>query len=168
MDNSAFRKLTVFVVLLASAPFAIQSSLAEEVSVLKKEYIVLHQRGNSKTLINAGEKIVEAMKVQFGEGHVRHIKMLDRLAYVYMKNGKNKRSEELLLTALKLAETKHGKESVPALETHSSLAFLYKRQNKRDEALRHLEAAVQALEKVRGEDHLETRVMKNNLAWMQK
>lgn len=172
MINLILRKVCARIltigVLFAPASLISSALWAEEVSTLKKEYIVLHQKGNSKTLIKAGEKILGAIKNKFGEGHIRHIKMLDRLAYVYMKNGKNKRSEELLLTALKLSETKHGKDSVPALESHSSLAFLYKRQNRKAEALKHLAAAVKASEKVRGQDHLETIVMKNNLAWMQK
>ncbi len=148
---------------MMSAPVA----QADELEGLKQKFSHYYEIGDFKNIFKTGHTIEAVAKAKLGEGHVRHIKALDRLANSYKIIGMKKKAEELLMKALTTAEAKHGKESRPVLETRASLGFLYVGQNRKEDAQKQFMAAVAISEKINGADHLETKVMKNNLSRVQ-
>ena len=161
--KSLMRTLALSTALILSAPAA----QADELEGLKQKFSNYYEVGDFKNIFKTGHTIEAIAKAKLGEGHVRHIKALDRLANSYKIIGMKKKAEELLMKALTAAETKHGKESRPVLETHASLGFLYVGQNRLEDAKKQFMTASAISEKLNGADHLETKVMKSNLARVQ-
>ncbi len=159
-------KNIAFAIALSTAAIALTptSSFADELEATKLSFSKSYQYGHFKKIFMFGHKYEALTKAKLGEGHERHIKSLDRLANSYRIIGRNKNAEGLLLKALALAEAKHGKDSKPVLETRSSLGFIYVTQNRKDEAIAQFKAASEISEKVYGAGHLETEIMKSNLA----
>lgn len=161
--KSLMRTLALSTALIISAPAA----QADELEGLKKQFSNYYEIGDFKNIFKTGHTIEAIAKAKLGDGHVRHIKALDRLANSYKIIGMKKKAEELLMVALAAAEAKHGKESRPALETRASLGFLFAGQNRLEDAKKQFVAAIAISEKINGADHLETRVMRNNLSRVQ-
>lgn len=141
---------------------------ADELQELRERFVKLTQSSDFATVFKVGHKLVAMTEAKLGAGHVRHIRHIDRLANEYMYIGMKDKTEALLKKAISLAESKQGKNSVSALESRANLGILYIGLNRLIEAKEQFETAAAISEKVYGADHLETRIMKSNLAWINK
>jgi tetratricopeptide (TPR) repeat protein len=63
------------------------------------------------------------------ENKVTHIKILDKLADLYLLNGENEKAEELLRTSLEVKEKEFGKDHISLVPALDSFAFLYQAKN---------------------------------------
>lgn len=139
---------------------------ADELQELRERFVKLTQTSDFATVFKVGHKLVAMTEAQLGAGHIRHIRHLDRLANEYMYIGMKDKTEALLKKAIALAEAKQGKASVSTLESRANLGILYIGLHKLKEAKEQFEAAAAISEKIYGADHLETRIMKSNLSWI--
>ncbi len=141
---------------------------ADELAELKKTFAIQYQYGKFKEILMTLHKMEATAKAAFGEGHERHIRVMDRLANQYKIIGRKEISEKFLKGAIALADAKHGKESKIALIPRHSLGVLYVGQDRKDDAKKMFQEALAISEKVFGADDMETIVMKNNLAMISK
>lgn len=141
---------------------------ADEIEKLKQDFSMYYQLGKFKDILVTGHKMEAIVKAKLGEGHERHIKILDRLANQYKVIGRKEVAEKFLMQAIALADAKHGKDSKLALIPRHSLGVMYVGQDRKADAKKQFEEAVAIAEKVYGADDMETVVMKNNLAMISK
>ncbi len=162
------KPIALAVALSAASLMSMPQAQADELATLKEKFAIQYQYGKFKDILTTLHTMEATAKAKFGEGHERHIRILDRLANQYKIIGRKKISEKFLMQAISLADSKHGKDSKLALIPRHSLGVLYVGQARKDDAKKMFEAAVAIATKVHGADDMETIAMKNNLAMVSK